>query len=130
MKTETRYSSDELAEFESLIHKKLEQADATFRGAVDSLLHLSSNSTDDTYAGNPNLEDCGSLLERQELTAVAQRQEKFIGQLKEALARIKRGDYGICRVTGELIPKERLRLVPHATMSVAAKNVRAETVSN
>jgi len=126
MTTDVHYSADELFEFDTLIRQKIEQADVIFRGAVDSLLHLTSNTTDDTYAGSGGLEDCSSILERQELMETAQRQEKFILQLQEALVRIKRGDYGICRATGERIAKERLRLVPHATMSVAAKNVRQQ----
>ena len=124
MSTVTHYSPEELSEFESLIHQKLEQAEALFRSAVSSLSRLGSNSTDDTYAGGSSLDECGDLLEREEMTEIAQRQEKFIEQLKQALARIKHGDYGICRVTGQLIPKERLRLVPHATMSVQAKSLR------
>lgn len=124
MSTKAFYSTDELSEFEILIRQKLDQAEELFRSAVGSLSHLTSNTTDDTYSGCSTLDDCSIVLEREELTAIAQRQEKFIGQLKEALGRIKRGDYGICRSTGELIPKERLRLVPHATLSVAAKNVR------
>jgi RNA polymerase-binding transcription factor DksA len=123
--TTAHYQADELTEFDALIRQKLDQAQATFRAAVGSLAHLASNTTDDTYAGSSNLDDCSTILEREELTIIAQRQEKFIGQLKEALDRIKRGDYGVCRATGQLIPKERLRLVPHATLCVAAKNVRS-----
>lgn len=121
-----RYSAEELQEFETLIHAKLGQAEETLQLDKDSLMRLSANSTDDTYLGHAGLEDGTALMEREDLTRSVVRQEKFIAQLKGALSRIRTGDYGVCRATGQLIPKERLRLVPHATLTVEAKNQRPE----
>ncbi len=121
-----RYSAEELKEFEGLIHGKLAQAEETLQLNRDSLLRLSGGSTDDTYAVSEGLEDAIAMMEREDLARSVARQEKFIAQLKAALGRIRTGEYGICRATGELIPKERLRVVPHATMTVEAKNKRPE----
>lgn len=121
-----RYSAEELHEFETLIHAKLAQAEETLHLDKDSLMRLSANSTDDTYLGQSSLEDGTAMMEREDLTRSVVRQEKFISQLKGALGRIRIGDYGVCRATGQLIPKERLRLVPHATLTVEAKNKRPE----
>lgn len=121
-----RYSAEELQEFETLIHAKLAKAEETLQLDKDSLMRLSANTTDDTYLGQSSLEDGTAMMEREDLTRSVVRQEKFIGQLKGALGRIRIGDYGVCRATGELIPKERLRLVPHATLTVEAKNKRPE----
>ncbi|HMN06089.1 MAG TPA: TraR/DksA C4-type zinc finger protein [Flavobacteriales bacterium] len=121
-----RYSPEELKEFEELIHAKLAQAEETLQLNRDSLLRLSANTTDDTYSSHEGLEDASALMEREDLTRSVVRQEKFISQLKAALGRIRTGEYGICRATGKLIPKERLRLVPHATLTVEAKNQRPE----
>ncbi|MBX2982930.1 MAG: TraR/DksA C4-type zinc finger protein [Flavobacteriales bacterium] len=126
MTSKPRYSAAELQEFETLIHAKLAQAEETLRLDKDSLMRLSANSTDDTYLGQSELEDGTAMMEREDLTRSVVRQEKFIGQLKGALGRIRTGDYGVCRATGQLIPKERLRLVPHATLTVEAKNTRPE----
>lgn len=121
-----RYSTEELHEFEELIHAKLAKAEETLGFDKDSLMRLSANNTDDTYLGQSGLEDGTAAMEREELTRSVVRQEKFIAQLTEALGRIRTGEYGVCRATGELIPKERLRLVPHATLTVSAKNNRHE----
>lgn len=121
-----RYQAEELKEFEELIHAKLAQAEETLRLNKDSLLRLSANTTDDTYSVHDDLEDASALMEREDLARSVVRQEKFISQLKAALGRIRTGEYGVCRVTGQLIPKERLRLVPHATLTVEAKNQRPE----
>lgn len=123
-----RYSAEDLKEFEQLIHAKLAKAEETLQLDKDSLLRLSANSTDDTYLGQSSLEDGTAMMEREDLTRSVMRQEKFISQLKAALGRIRTGEYGICRATGKLIPKERLRLVPHATLTVEAKNDRLEPV--
>lgn len=123
-----RYSAEELQEFEALIHAKMAQAEETLQLAKESLLRLAGNSTDDTYLGQGDLEDASAIMEREDLTRSITRQEKFISQLKAALGRIRTGEYGICRATGKLIPKERLRLVPHATLTVEAKNQRPEQV--
>lgn len=121
-----RYSQHELQEFETLIHAKLAQAEETLSAEKDSLMRLSSHSTDDTYMGHSSLEDGTSVLEREDLARSVVRLEKFIVDLKLALGRIRTGEYGVCRTTGQLIPKERLRVVPHATLTVEAKNQRPE----
>lgn len=121
-----RYSPEELQEFETLIRQKLAQAEETLLQAKDSLMRLSGNTTDDTYQGLSSLDDGTAIMEREDLTRSVVRQEKFITQLTAALGRIRTGEYGVCRATGQLIPKERLRLVPHATLTVEAKNQRPE----
>lgn len=121
-----RYSAEELQEFDVLIRAKLAQSEETLRAEKDSLMRLSSHSTDDTYMGHSNLEDGTSVLEREDLARSVVRLEKFILDLKLALGRIRTGEYGVCRTTGKLIPKERLRVVPHATLTVEAKNQRPE----
>ena len=118
------YSASDLAEFKALIQLKLANAEVLLQSAKDSVLRSSSSSTDDTYTGISNLEDVQASIEREDMMRVVERQGKFIQQLKGALDRIRTGQYGICKVTGELIPKERLRLVPHATMSIAAKEAQ------
>ncbi len=121
-----RYSPEELQEFETLIRQKLAQAEETLLQAKESLMRLSGNTTDDTYQGLSSLDDGTAIMEREDLTRSVVRQEKFITQLTAALGRIRTGEYGVCRATGQLIPKERLRLVPHATLTVEAKNQRPE----
>lgn len=121
-----RYSAEDLKEFEELIRAKLAQAEETLRLNRDSLQRLSANTTDDTYSVHDDIEDATTIMEREDLTRSVVRQEKFISQLKAALGRIRTGEYGVCRMTGQLIPKERLRLVPHATLTVEAKNQRPE----
>ncbi len=116
-----RYSAAELAEFESLLRNKLARAEEDLRSALDSLMRDNSNGTDDTYSGAHNLEDGSASLEREELMMLAARQDKFIKELRLAIDRINAGTYGVCRQSGQLISKERLRLVPHATLSIAAK---------
>ncbi len=121
-----RYSPEELQEFETLIRQKLAQAEEILLQAKESLMRLSGNTTDDTYQGLSSLDDGTAIMEREDLTRSVVRQEKFITQLTAALGRIRTGEYGVCRATGQLIPKERLRLVPHATLTVEAKNQRPE----
>ena len=121
-----RYSQDELQEFEILIRAKLAQSEETLNAEKDSLMRLSSHSTDDTYMGRSSLEDGTSVLEREDLARSVVRLEKYMIDLRAALGRIRTGDYGVCRTTGKLIPKERLRVVPHATLTVEAKNLRPE----
>jgi DnaK suppressor protein len=120
-----RYSADELREFETILRTKLASAEEDLRMARESLLREGSNGTDDTYTGSKGMEEGNPSLEREELMMLAARQDKFIKELELALARIRTGNYGVCRVTGELIPKERLRLVPHATMCINAKQQAA-----
>ncbi|HEY8404826.1 MAG TPA: TraR/DksA C4-type zinc finger protein [Flavobacteriales bacterium] len=119
-----RYSDEELKEFQELINEKLKQARADLEELRKSLSHESDNSTDDTSPTFKMMEDGSETMNREELAQLASRQEKFITNLENALLRIQNKTYGICRVTGKLIPKERLRLVPHATLSIEAKNMQ------
>jgi RNA polymerase-binding transcription factor DksA len=119
---ETRYSDSDLAEFEALIQEKLGVAKENLQELQRALSHEGDNSTDDTAPTFKMMEDGSETMSREETAQLAARQQKFIMNLENALLRIKNKTYGICRVTGKLIPKERLRLVPHATMSIEAKN--------
>lgn len=119
---ENRYSDDELKEFEALINEKLKQARQDLDQLRRSLSHEDDNTTDDTSPTFKMMEDGSETMSREETAQLASRQEKFIRNLENALLRIKNKTYGICRVTGKLISKERLRLVPHATLSIEAKN--------
>lgn len=120
----TRYSDKDLKEFEALILSKLAQAKSDLDELRQSLSHEGDNSTDDTSPTFKMMEDGSDTMSREEVAQLAARQEKFIVSLENALLRIKNKTYGICRVTGKLIPKERLRLVPHATLSIEAKNMQ------
>lgn len=121
MSEKTRYSDEELQEFKELILQKLEKA----QGEYDSLLSLinneEGNGVADTSPTFKVLEEGANTLSKEEAAHLAQRQMKFIQHLKNALIRIENKTYGICCETGKLIPKERLRAVPHATRSVEAK---------
>jgi len=119
-----RYSDKDLQEFEVLINEKLKQAKVDMEELRQSLSHDTDNSTDDTSPTFKMMEDGSETMSREELAQLASRQEKFLINLDNALLRIKNKTYGICRVTGTLIPKERLRLVPHATLSIEAKNMQ------
>ncbi|MDD2292851.1 MAG: TraR/DksA C4-type zinc finger protein [Bacteroidales bacterium] len=117
-----RYSDEELQEFKQIILEKLAKARADYdmlKGVVD---HSSSNDTEDTSPTFKVLEEGASALSKEESGQLAARQYKFIQSLEAALIRIENKTYGICRETGKLIPKERLRIVPHATLSIEAKN--------
>ncbi|MEC7654477.1 MAG: TraR/DksA C4-type zinc finger protein [Bacteroidota bacterium] len=118
---EIRYSASDLDEFKELIEQKLELAREDLRQLRSSMSHKDDNSTEDTAPTFKMMEDGSETMSREETAALAARQEKFIVNLENALLRIKNKTYGICRVTGKLIPKERLRLVPHATLSIEAK---------
>ncbi|MBM55129.1 MAG: molecular chaperone DnaK [Euryarchaeota archaeon] len=118
---EIRYSASDLDEFKALIEQKLELAREDLRQLRASMSHKDDNSTEDTAPTFKMMEDGSETMSREETAALAARQEKFIVNLENALMRIKNKTYGICRVTGKLIPKERLRLVPHATLSIEAK---------
>lgn len=120
-KEKTRYSDAELAEFKELIEKKLVEAREDFEMLKSSLSYSDYNGTDDTASAFKMMEDGSETLSREETAQLASRQEKFIMNLENALIRIQNKTYGICRVTKKLIPKERLRLVPHATLSIEAK---------
>jgi RNA polymerase-binding transcription factor DksA len=116
-----RYSDEELAEFKELIMKKLEEARKDYDLLKQTLANTDNNGTDDTSPSFKMIEDGSETLSREETAQLAARQEKFIKHLEDALLRIRNKTYGICRVTGRLISKERLRLVPHATLSIEAK---------
>ena len=124
MAEKTRYSDEELEEFKAIIKDKLEMAQRDYEALKASLMNADSNSTDDTSPTYKVLEEGASTLSKEETTRLAQRQMKFIQSLQAALVRIENKTYGVCRETGKLIPKERLMLVPHATLSVEAKNKR------
>jgi DnaK suppressor protein len=122
----TRYSDSELAEFRELINDKLKEAFEDYDLLKGSLSHSDNHGTDDTGRTFNMMEDGSETLSREEVAQLAARQEKFIDSLKSALNRIENKTYGICRVTGKLIQKERLRLVPHATLSIEAKNMQSK----
>ena len=119
-----RYSDSDLKEFQVLIKEKLEQSRSDFEELKESLSREGDNSTDDTSPTFKMMEDGSDTNSREEVAQLASRQEKFIKNLENALLRIMNKTYGVCRVTGQLIPKERLRLVPHATLSIEAKNMQ------
>ncbi len=122
-KAKERYSDEELAEFKVLIQEKLEKATQEY-AELRAALRFGDNSDRDTAPIFKNMEDGAETLNREELGLHASRLEKFIKGLQGALVRIENKTYGVCRVTGKLIPKERLRAVPHATLSVEAKEKR------
>jgi RNA polymerase-binding transcription factor DksA len=125
MSTEkNRYSDAELEEFKVLILGKLKEAKDDYNLLIGSLSHNDDHGTDDTGRTFNMMEDGSETLSREEVAQLAARQEKFIQNLQAALVRIENKTYGVCRVNGTLIPKERLRLVPHATMSIDAKNAQ------
>lgn len=124
MKERTRFSDEELAEFKELIESKLTDARSDLILLKKSLSHEDDNSTNDTANTFKMMEDGSETLSREETAQLASRQEKFIKHLEDALNRIRNKNYGICRVTGKLINKDRLRLVPHATLSIEAKNAQ------
>lgn len=118
----TRYSDEELKEFETLINKKLEKAREEYKILKDTLNRNNDEGTDATSGGNTKvLEDGAETAEKENLSQLAARQQKYITNLENALIRIKNGTYGICSVTGKLISKERLIAVPHTTQSIEAK---------
>jgi RNA polymerase-binding transcription factor DksA len=119
-----RYSDKDLTMFKELIEEKLVAAREDLELLRSSLSHLDDNSTDDTSPTFKMMEDGSETLSREESAQLAMRQEKFIRHLEEALIRIRNKTYGICRETGKLIRKERLMLVPHATLSIEAKNAQ------
>ncbi len=116
-----RYSDEELVEFRELIAKKLDEARKDYDLLKQTLANNDNNGTDDTSPSFKMIEDGSETLSREETAQLASRQEKFIKHLEDAQLRIRNKTYGICRVTGRLISKERLRLVPHATLSIEAK---------
>jgi DnaK suppressor protein len=117
----TRYSDNELKEFRDLLLDKLRIAREELNALATSLSSPNANGTDDTAGTYKTLEDGSATLEKEQINQLAARQKKFIEQLEAAVVRIENKTYGICRETGKLIPKERLRAVPHTTLSMEAK---------
>ncbi len=124
MSEKTKYSAEELQEFKALIDEKLVKAKEDFQLLMDQMSHKDDHGTEDTSPSFKLLDDGSEVLSREEINQLAGRQQKFIQNLENALLRIKNGTYGVCRVTGKLISKERLRIVPHATLSIEAKNAQ------
>jgi|TARA_B110000285_G_C15110075_1_gene610490 DnaK suppressor protein len=116
-----RYNDDELNEFKELIDKKLDEAHKDFVLLKGSMSGIDDHGTNDTSPTFKLMEDGSDVLSREETAQLAVRQQKFIKHLEDALIRIRNKTYGICRVTDKLISKERLRIVPHATLSMEAK---------
>ena len=119
-----RYSDEELEEFRAIIEEKLKVARLNYKEMMAQLNHSDSNDIVDTSPTYTALEEGSEAQSKEEIIQMAQRQQKFIKGLEAALVRIQNKTYGIDRETGELIPKERLRAVPHATLSVASKEAR------
>lgn len=117
----SRYADEELKEFKGIILKKLEEARKELVNLQAALVNANEHGTDDTASTFKMLEDGSDTLAKEEAGQLAARQRKFIEQLENALVRIENKTYGVCRVTGKLIPKERLRAVPHTTQSIEAK---------
>ena len=124
MQEKTRYSDTELQEFKQLIEEKLETAKKDYELLKQTLSHSDGNDIQDTSPTFKVLEEGASVLSKEETSKLAQRQLQFIQHLQAALIRIENKTYGICRQTGKLISKERLRAVPHATLSIDAKKGR------
>ena len=124
MTEKKRYPDEELEEFRSIINEKLKIARSSFESMMRQIMNADGNDIDDTSPTYKALEEGSSTQTKEELVQMANRQQKFIQGLEAALARIQNKTYGIDRITGELIPKERLRAVPHATLSVESKNAR------
>ena len=117
-----KYSDKELNQFKVLIEEKIEKAKKDLELLKSTYMNDGNNGTDDTSPTFKAFEESSSTLSKEENMKLAERQEKFIRNLKNALIRIENQTYGVCRVTGNLISKERLMLVPHATLSIEAKN--------
>jgi RNA polymerase-binding protein DksA len=121
MAEKTRYTDEELDEFKIIILEKLEKAKRDYEQLRDGITNNEGNDVSDTSPTFKVLEEGATTLSKEESGRLAQRQMKFIQNLQSALVRIENKTYGICRETGKLIPKERLRAVPHATLSIEAK---------
>ena len=117
----TKYSDAELAEFKAIILKKIEKAEQDLDLLREQFANDKNNGTDDTSPQFKSFEEGSSVMSNERNSQLATRQEKFIRDLKNALVRIENKTYGVCRVTGKLIDAERLKLVPHATLSMEAK---------
>ncbi|MFD1062391.1 TraR/DksA family transcriptional regulator [Winogradskyella litorisediminis] len=126
MATETtnRYSDKDLEEFRVLIQDKIKKAEHDLELIKSAYMNDHNNGTDDTSPTFKAFEEGSETMSKEANSALAIRQEKFIRDLKNAIIRIENKSYGVCRVTGKLINKERLKLVPHATLSIEAKNMQ------
>ena len=124
MAEKSRYTDEELEEFRQIINEKLRLARLDYEDMMKQLTNSNSNDVVDTSPTYKALEEGSTGQTKEDLVQMAQRQQKFIVALEAALMRIDNKTYGIDRLTGELIPKKRLRIVPHATLSVASKNAR------
>lgn len=124
MSDKTKYSKDELDEFKGIIKEKLDTAKEDLQLLVDQISHKDDHGTEDTAPTFKLMDEGSDVLSKEEINQLAGRQQKFVQSLENALIRIENGSYGVCRVTGKLIPKERLRIVPHATLSIEAKNAQ------
>ncbi len=119
-----KYSDADLQEFKLIIKEKIEKAEKDLQLIRESFINDKNNGTDDTSPTFKAFEEGAETLSKEQNSLLAGRQEKFVRDLKNALVRIENKTYGICRVTGKLIPKERLLAVPHATLSIEAKNMQ------
>lgn len=117
----SRYSDDDLKEFKEIINVKLTIAKDELKHLVSQLQSSNENGTDDTGSVYKTIEDGSSTLQKESTSALASRLKKFIQNLEAAMVRVENKTYGVCRVTGKLISKERLRAVPHTTQSIEAK---------
>ena len=124
MENRQRYSDSDLQEFKEIILKKIEKAEKDLALIKESFINDQNNGTDDTSPTSNAFEEGAEILSKEQNAILAGRQEKFIRDLKHALIRIENKTYGICRVTGKLIDKERLKAVPHATLSIEAKKMQ------
>ena len=124
MEERTRYSDADLQEFKAIIQQKIEKAEKDLVLLRESFINDQNNGTDDTSPTFKAFEEGAETLSKEQNAILAGRQEKFIRDLKHALIRIENKTYGVCRVTGKLIDKERLKAVPHATLSIEAKNMQ------
>ena len=120
----TRYSDADLEEFRTLLNDKIAKASEQLELIQSAYKNDSNNGTDDTSPTFKALDEGSEVMSKETSSQLAIRQEKFIRDLKNALVRIENKTYGVCRVTGKLINKERLKLVPHATLSIEAKNLQ------
>ncbi|MFT5750525.1 MAG: DnaK suppressor protein [Flavobacteriales bacterium] len=120
-----RFSDAELEEFRALIQAKIEKSQHDLELIKSAYLNDGTNGTDDTSPTFKSFDEGSATMSKEANSALAIRQEKFIRDLKNALVRIQNKTYGLCRVTGKLINPERLKLVPHATLSIEAKNMQS-----
>jgi len=122
--TKNKYTDKELEKFKQLINKKIDQAKQDLDILKSAYMNDSDNGTDDTSPTFKAFEEGSETMSKEANTQLALRQEKFIRDLKNALIRIENKTYGVCRITGKLIKKKRLMVVPHATLSIEAKNMQ------